>query len=499
MLRPDDSPHTLRDVIVDRSRTDPDRLAYDDGSRTVTFGELAERAAAGAALLASKGVKAGDRVALVLPAGVEFAEAFWAVQMLGATSCAFNPGLPARTIERRTARIRPRLVVTEGMVGSAAPVRDVPDEPPVGGDDIAFFQPTSGTSGEPRAAMLRHRNVLTYLGTDLADGHAGRDDVFVAWVPPWHDLGLVRFVIGCAYYAAACHIVKPAVHTIPLWLETITRVRGTLTGGPDFSFRLAARMVDPASVDITSLRFATNGGEPVSLATVERFEERFGLSGVVMPGYGLAEATLGVSSHLSGEPLVADERGNVACGRARRGVELRIQRDGDGDDSPAGEILVRGGEVFAGYFDEPEETRAALRDGWLHTGDIGYLDDEARLYVLGRRPAMIKRGGGVVAPHELEEAAEEVAGVRLAAAVGIRGEDAVSDVVTLVVEADPAGVPTAEALAADVSRAVTSALRFAPGQVLVVPPRTIPMTENGKVRHARLRSLLLEGAIGVAA
>src|SRR4051812_26726944 len=155
MLRSDNTPQTLRDVIVDRSRTDPDRLAYDDGSRTATFGELGERAAAGAALLASKGVKPGDRVALVLPAGVEFAEAFWAVQMLGATSCAFNPGLPARTIERRAARIRPRLVVTEGMIGSAAPVRDMPDEPPIGGGGIALFPPPAGTPRGPPAAVLR--------------------------------------------------------------------------------------------------------------------------------------------------------------------------------------------------------------------------------------------------------------------------------------------------------------------------------------------------------
>jgi acyl-CoA synthetase (AMP-forming)/AMP-acid ligase II len=485
---------TLREVLVRRSADDPDRLAYAEGERRISFGELAERAAAQAARLASMGVTAGDRVALVMPAGIPFAEAFWAVQLLGAMPCAFSPAGKPLAIERRAARIRPRVVVTSGLLDDAEPVPDLPDEPPATADDIAFLQPTSGTTGEPRAAMLRHRSVLSYLQTDRGGGHATGDDVLVAWVPPWHDLGLVRFMIGAVYYGAACHIVQPAIRTIPLWLETISRTRGTVTGGPDFCFRLASRMVDPRSVDLSSLRFATNGGEPVRASTVEEFERRFGLEGVVVPGYGLAEGTLGVTSHTPGDPLVIDRRGNVSCGPPRPGVEVRA----GGDVSNPGEILFRGDSVFAGYLDAPEETRQALRDGWMHTGDTGYLDDEGRLYVLGRRRTMIKRGGAVVAPRELEEAAQEVDGVRLAAAVGIRDAEAVSDAITVVVEAERPDAPSEDALAADVSQAIVDSASFAPARVLVVPPRTIPMTENGKVRHDRLRALLLEGVIPAA-
>jgi acyl-CoA synthetase (AMP-forming)/AMP-acid ligase II len=343
--------------------------------------------------------------------------------------------------------------------------------------------------------MIRHRNVLAFLRASRDQGHVTRDDVLVSWVPPWHDLGLVRFVIGSVYHGAPCHIVQPAVSTIPEWLATVSRTRGTVTGAPDFCYYLATRMVDPASVDLSSLRFATNGGEPVRRSTIEQFERRFGLSGAVLPGYGLAEATLGVTTHLPGSPLVVDARGNVSCGAPLPGLEVRVE----GDASALGEIRVRGDFVFAGYFDSIDETQESMRDGWLHTGDIGYLDREGRLYVLGRQRAMIKRGGVVVAPRELEEAAQQVDGVRLAAAVSVPADSAVTEMITVVVEADRSDARHADALRSAVSRAIVARLGFAAGQVVVVPPRTVPRTANGKVRHDRVRTLVLDGFTDSAA
>ena len=488
-------PVTLGETLVARADADPDRLAYDDGTRGITYGELLETAAGQAARLAAMGVRARDRVALVMSAGIPFAEAFWALQLLGAAACAFNPRVPPQTLRRRTERVKPRLVLGDDWLDGAPAARGAPPDPRLSTDDIAFLQPTSGTSGEPRAAMLRHRNVLAYLRADRHVGHAARDDVYVSWVPPWHDLGLVRFLIGAVDAGAQCHIVQPAVSTIPEWLATITRTRGTTTGAPDFCWRLATRMVDPASVDLGSLRFAINGGEPVRRSTVEQFEHQFGLSCALLPGYGLAEATLGVTTQCPGEPLAVDLQGNVSSGRVRPGLELRV----DGDASLPGEILVRGEAVFAGYIDAIEETRTSLRDGWLHTGDSGYLDADGRLFVLGRQRAMIKRGGGVVAPRELEEAAQDVDGVRLAAAVGVPAASAATETVALVVETDDPAVHPADGVAAAVSEAILATTGFAPARVLVVPKRTIPRTENGKIRHNHVRELVLDGVIGGAA
>jgi fatty-acyl-CoA synthase len=306
-------------------------------------------------------------------------------------------------------------------------------------------------------------------------------------VPPWHDYGLVRFIIGGVAHGAPCHIVEPAVRTIPEWLATIARVRGTVSGGPDFAYRLALRMVDPATVDLSSLRNVGNGGEPVRLSSVVGFEQAFDVPGSVRPGYGLAETTLGAVATAPGQPHSADAHGNFALGAPRAGVELRVE----GDIESPGEILVRGESIFAGYFDAPEDTAAALRDGWLYTGDVGYVAD-GNLYVLGRRRSMIKRGGAVIAPRELEEVAEEVDGVRIAAAVGLPDSVGTTEAAVLAVEHARAGSTDEHAVARAVAHAVAVSVGFAPERVVVLPPRSIPRTESGKIRHALLRDLLAE-------
>ncbi len=374
-----------------------------------------------------------------------------------------------------------------------AALQEVPREsaaPPLAGsgEDVAFLQPTSGTSGEPRAAVILQRNALASLRSSRDFLGIGPRDVLVSWVPPWHDLGLLRFVLGPVYFGAPCHLVPPAVSTLPLWLETAARVRATIVGAPDFAYRLAARLVEARGLDLSSLRYATNGGEPVRQSTIVAFEERFGVPGVVRPGYGLAEATLGVTCLRPGEPLRVDSRGNVSCGRPFPGVEVRIAREA-GDE---GEILVRSPAVFAGYFEAEEASAEALRDGWLHTGDIGRLDPDGHLYVLGRKRALLKRGGVPVAPRELEEAAQSVPGIRIAAAIGLPpAPEAATEEIVVAAEVDPAAA--LPQLAAAVARAIEAALGFAPDRVLVLAPRTIPRTTNGKIRHRRLRDELIEG------
>ena len=475
---------TLRDLLLSRANEMPSSSAFVAGRQELTFGELAERAAARAGSLRASGVRPRDRVAVTMSTGLRFVEVFWGLQMLGACPCVLNPSAAPESLARRTALIRPRLVVTDEL---AAEMRASSPPPPaeIGPDDLAFLQLTSGTSGEPRASMILHRNVVSYLATARTDSEVlSPSDVLVCWVPPWHDLGLVRFIIGSVYVGAQCHIVEPSVRTIPEWLRTTSEVGGTYTAAPDFAIRLAARIVAPESVQLPSLRFLKSGGEPVRWSTIEAFEQRFGLSGVVVPGYGLGEATLGVSEHIPGDEVPVDAHGTVSCGLPDRAVDVRA---GEGPDAPA-EILVKGERVFAGYFDAPEETARVLRDGWLHTGDSGYLDPEGRLFVLGRREGMIKRAGAVVSPRELEEPAQSVQGVRIAAATSV--SDA-SDGETVVVALEIDGPEDRqEEIVAGVMRRVTQAAGFAPGEIVVLPRRMIPRTENGKIRHGKLREVL---------
>jgi acyl-CoA synthetase (AMP-forming)/AMP-acid ligase II len=425
---------------------------------------------------------------MLMSAGLPFVEVFWGLQLLGAVPCALSPSSAAESVRRRIELVQPRIVITDEVAAEMRATTASYREPQSDHEDLAALQFTSGTSGEPRAAMISQRNVLAFL---QATRGITADDVFVCWIPPWHDLGLMRFVIGPIYHRTPCFVVEPAVSTIPDWLATISHVGGTVTAGPDFAYRIATRMVDPQVVDLSTLRFATIAAEPVRKSTIEAFEDRFHAPGALLPAYGLAEATVGVSTHLPGERFLADERGTVSCGMALPGIDIRAGED----PATPEEILVRGEVVFEGYFGSSTETRRALRDGWLHTGDSGYLDPDGRLFVLGRRSGMIKRAGAVIAPRELEEAAARADGVRVAAALGVETARAGSEAITVVVEARTSRSRSAQDVAADVSREIVAACGFAPARVSVVDPRTIPRTANGKVRHERLLSSILNGTI----
>ena len=474
---------TIDAGLLLQARTRPDALAFTHNGHPITFGELAQWAGHLAHELYGLGVRPGDHVPIIEETGIQFVKTFYAVVRLGAVPCVMNPGAPDETIARRAARIRPKLVIRPGTLKeSKAGFIEAAD---TAGDDVAFLQLTSGTSGEPRAAVVLQRNVAAQQAMSNAALRITSDDILVSWVPPWHDLGLVRFILTPMFTGAACHLVTPSMQSIPQWLATIASERGTVTGAPDFAWRLAARLGD-ANLDLSSLRFATNGGEPVRKTTIDAFEQRYRLHNVIRPGYGLAEATLGVTYTRPGEDVHVDERGNVSCGRPAEGVEVKIAGDG--------EILVRGPVVFAGYFDAEEATREKLRDGWLHTGDTGYLDAAGRLYVLGRKRSLLKRGGAIIAPRELEEAAQSAGGVRIAAAVALSPSEArATESIVIVIEPEPG--KDAEAVAANVAQSIRKALGFAPERVIAVQPRTIPITYNGKIRHDVLRAQLAEGAL----
>jgi len=485
-------PSVLREALLRRAAANSGSLAYTFGEEQLTFGELADRASARGCALQGRGIGHGDRVAIVMTPGPALLEVFWALQLIGAVPCIVNPAMPSGTVAHRVERVRPKVILTDTLADEIGAGRRALREPDVEAEDLAYLQLTSGTSGEPRAAMVTQRNVIAFVSARGGQGQIADDDVLVSWLPPWHDFGLVRFIITPVYNGVGCHLLEPTIRSIPEWLYTISRVRGTVTGGPDMAYRLAVRMADPARVDLASLRIASNGAEPVRWSTIERFEAHFDAPGRLLPGYGLAEATLSVAVHQPGEERIVDARGNVSCGRPIPGLEVRAGVDLDHPE----EIRVQGDTVFAGYLDAPEDTARALRGDWLHTGDSGYLDDAGRLFVLGRRDGMLKRAGGVVAPRELEEAAEQVEGVRIAAAASVPPSGDSDPVIVVAVEARLDQF-SAEAISAEVSRRVVAAVGFAPGRVVVVPPRTIPRTDNGKVRHGLLLAALGEDADGV--
>ncbi len=245
---------------------------------------------------------------------------------------------------------------------------------------------------------------------------------------------------------------------------------------------------------------ALNAAEPVRARTLEEFAELFGLRDVMMPGYGLAEATVGVSMWPPGTGVAVDERGFPSVGPGFPEVELRIL----GEDGPAaagevGEILVRSPANTRGYLDDPEATRELLApDGFLHTGDLGYLDADGDLFIVGRQKNIIIQAGRNLAPSEIEQAVDELPAIRLAAAVGIDRGDAAGEQAWLFAETrsgEALPEPDRQRLVVEIVRRIHARLGLRPGRVYLLRPRTIPLTHNGKVRHAALRESCLDGSL----
>jgi acyl-CoA synthetase (AMP-forming)/AMP-acid ligase II len=508
---------TIIHALFQRADGMPDATAFVVGDEALSYGGLGDGVVRIAAGLGACDVARGDRCALLLPTGFDFIQAFFGAQLHGAIPVPINPALATDSLLARLQLIRCsvvagdaasleplrghghpfRLVTVDELRGARRGSREdfrLPDA-----DHPAMLFLTSGTTGEPRAGVRLHRNLLASVTNRLNRLPVMTGDVFVGWIPLYHTMGLSHFVAGPLHAGCPAYLIQPSAANLDLWIETISSVRGTITSGPDFGYRAAAALSASRDVDLTSLRVATSGSEPVRLATIQRFEETFRVPGVIRPMYGLSEA--GAVTMLGpGEALRSDQAGRVSCGRPLDGVTLQIVDD-EGRVMPAGaagEIRLRGDQVFPGYFEDEAATRQMVRDGWLYTGDTGAVDADGHLFVHGRMRSLIKRGGASIAPRELEAAAEAIDGVHLAAAVGVSRPNSLgTEDIVIIAEVDRGRLSPEERV--DLTRAVADALRQArglsPSDIVLVVPGAVPRTANGKIRHDELRRLYLEGAL----
>jgi acyl-CoA synthetase (AMP-forming)/AMP-acid ligase II len=305
---------------------------------------------------------------------------------------------------------------------------------------------------------------------------------------------MVPFFLGAKLVLLPTTLANPRP-----WLSAIAHHRGTVTAAPDFAYRVALRHVrDPGAYDLSSLRVALDAAEPVRPSTLEAFEKAFGLKNVVIAGYGLAEATVGVSTWTPGTAPLVDARGVVSVGRPFTGIEVRIIED----DEPlpagrVGEIVLRSPANTRGYFSDPEETaRLFWRDDYIRTGDLGYLDEAGHLFVTGRLKNIIKHGGGTVFPQEPEQIADAIARIRRSAAVGIDSGGPEGEQLYVFAESSkPGNESEFHDTVIDVVQAIHAHLGIRPGRVYLLRPHSIPITPNGKTQHAKLRDLYLSGEL----
>ncbi len=524
---------------------------------TITYATLSERARRVASGLRGHILAPGERVAIMLPTGAAFFIAFFGVLYAGGVPVPIYPPMRRSQIEehlRRQAKIlrnaqaslliagaeaRPLATLLRTQVTTLRTVVTVEEleAPEIANlprladpEAMALIQYTSGSTGDPKGVVLSHRNLLSNIRAMGGRMNASSSDVFISWLPLYHDMGLIGAWLGSLYYAAPAVIIPPLSFLArpESWLWTIHRHRGTLSAAPNFAFELCLHKVDEESIDgldLSSLRFVANGAEPISADTIRRFTDRFAKFGfraeAMGPVYGLAENAVGLAFPPPGRPPVIDriERDAlsvdgravpakaddataiefVACGRPLSGHEIRIV-DAMGQElgeRRQGRLYFRGPSATSGYFRNEAKSKELFVGDWLDSGDLAY-ESGGDVFITGRIKDVILRAGRNIYPHELEEAVGEVEGLRKGCTAVFGSPDPASGTERVVILAETRETD-AEALAAlrqRIAEVTLDILETPPDEVVLVSPRTVPKTSSGKIRRAAARDLYEGGGIG---
>ena len=522
----------------------------------LSYADLHAGAARVAGLLRRKGLSSGETVALMLPTGPDYFFSFLGVLMVGGVPVPIYPPARPEQIEdhlNRHARILNNagsvflITVAEARLVARLLRAQLPElrgiltldglesiNPALSfvsprTEDIAFLQYTSGSTGDPKGVVLTHSDLLANIRAMGEGAQVRGDDVFVSWLPLYHDMGLIGAWLGSLYFGLTMISMSPlAFLSRPLrWLEAIHRHRGTLSAAPNFAYELCLKRVaeeDLEQLDLSSWRWAFNGAEPVSAETLRQFAARFAPCGFrresLAPVYGLAEAAVGLAfpppgrgpridcvdrtrfsrhGHALSLPCEqADVMEIVACGKPLPGYRVRVV-DENGRALPQrheGVLQFQGPSATKGYYRHPQATAALIRKGWHDTGDRAYLAG-GDIYLTGRVKDLIIRGGRNIYPYELEQAIGEIAGIRKGCVVVIAAMDAETGSERLVVVAETRERDTEfrRELQRLVRERAVDIIGMPPDEVVLALPRAIPKTSSGKLRRGSARELYLEGRL----
>ncbi|MEV0227103.1 fatty acyl-AMP ligase [Streptomyces sp. NPDC050704] len=592
---------SLVDILTSHASNQPDRTAYrylvtgDSGGeiQDISYGRLAARSRAVAAWLQERGL-AGSRAMLLYPPGLEFICAYLGSLSAGVVAV---PGVPPRgrsQNHRALTRMRRLMADADAQVilggreviaalGTMAEhlpelaeitcvaTEDIPDEaagswrePDLTADSVAFLQYTSGSTSAPRGVMVTHGNlldnerVITERMGHTPDMIAEYDhELFVSWLPVYHDMGLIGPVLNTVYLGATTTLLSP-LHFLQQpgrWLNAVSRFRPHTSGAPNFAYELCLKHATPDlldGLDLSRWKVAFNGAEPVRAATLRRFTETFGAVGfrreALYPCYGLAEGTLMVTGATVGVPPTlieatetgphagAEDAAAVSSGRPGAGTTVVIadpERQEELPDGEVGEIWVGGASVAKGYWRNAlatrETFRATLKDAngangvneangqdsgrkdrtgrFLRTGDLGFLRD-GELFVTGRLKDLIVIDGRNHYPQDLELSAEMShwslrPGCTAAFSVdggGVAGgpqDDVAGEQPVIVAESAPEAAGEAEKVIDLIRSAIGEAHGLSVRDVVLVHPGTIPKTSSGKIQRRASREAYLAGTLAV--
>jgi fatty-acyl-CoA synthase len=471
---------------------------------------------------------AGGSVTMLHPPTARGSLAEWvadcvrALKMIGAGTVLLDPSfeLVVPLLDEHGVAHRPLAALAEASMPD--------DERPVvprGEQDTALLQLTSGSTGSPKAVRITHGNLVANIGSIAERTRLDPDrDVMMSWLPLFHDMGMVGFLATPMALGLELVQITPVdfLNDPLIWPALLDKYRATVTCGPNFAFALLgrrlARVKDPDAYDLSPLRVAVNGAEPIDDSAVRAFTDeaaRFGLRAeCVLPAYGMAEATLAVSmaepltglsadavdpAHPDAATLAAPAapgtpaKHHARLGRPLSGLEVAVVA-ADGSvlgERRIGEILVRGESVTEQYITPDGLVAARDERGWLHTGDLGYLVD-GEVVICGRSKDAIIMAGRNIYPTDIERAAESVQDVRAGGVAAVRLDAGTArEGFALVLESRQAGDADAEQrLVREVTSRVVDVVGARPAAVRVVKPGTLPKTPSGKLRRADAARLL---------
>ena len=554
---------TLLEVLDNHVAAHPDQVQIvylaDQTETRISYRQLQETSAALATGLQQQGLRPGQTVAIMLPTSPDYFFTYLGILRAGGIPVPIYPparpsqledhvnrhtGILAnaqaallisvpeaikvsRLLQARVPGLRavrtPAQLIAAGESQQFVPVT-------VRAEDVAFIQYTSGSTGQPKGVALTHANLLANIRAMASAIGASSEDVFVSWLPLYHDMGLIGAWLGSFTVGFRLVVMSPLAFLARprRWLETISIHRGTLSAGPNFAYELCLNRINEtalAGLDLSSWRLAFNGAEAVSPDTVTRFSERFAACGLpptaMTPVYGLAEASVGLLfpplergpriDQIERQTFESQRRAVpsseatalrfVSCGKVLPGHDIRIVDDADRrvPERIEGRLQFRGPSATTGYWRAPELTArlyAADQGAWLNTGDRAYLA-EGEVFVTGRVKDIVIRGGRNLYPQEIEEAVGEVKGVRkgCVAVFGRRDERSGTERLVVLAEVSPRQGRDTGALQEAVSHAVVTAIGEPADEILLVPPHTVLKTSSGKVRRSACRALVEEGGL----
>ena len=390
------------------------------------------------------------------------------------------------------------------------------ERPDYQGQDLAYIQFTSGTTGPPRGVMLSHRAVLNFVDVCRGIFPFGAGDVSVGWLPLYHDMGLVGQVLWPLMLDASSVSIAPnrwIRRPISLF-KAVHRYRGTMTWMPNFAFTHCQRSIrdaDLQSLDLSSWKVIGNGSESVSFDCMSAFADRFeanGLTrGALLSGYGLAENVLGVTRTNPGEEPRVDRislkalqeknlavpvedpecetRVVVSCGFLTPGTEIKIVDDQGRllDDRRVGTVLLRSRSLFSGYYNQPERTEQVMRDGWFDTGDLGYMANQELFICDRKKDLMIVRGINVY-PEALEAVVQEEMGQNAGRVVAFGVDDKVQGTEAPVIVCEqrrPLGREDLSQLSLKIRQRLAEEINITLREILFVPRGWVHVTTSGKL------------------